>query len=335
MELRNKYVLIIGFFLLFILCLIQFKRKGDFKGGKKVAATSYMKEDPYIKRKYRNYKILSLLLMFFCLVSIGTALFLMARPYKTEVLEKETYSRDIMLCIDISTSVDNLNKDLVNEWRKTVKSLKGERFGIVIFNTSPVLLSPLTDDYEYIMDMLDTIEKSLDIRQSNAVYDEEWMYYDSYISSGTLVGNEDRGSSLIGDGLAATVYDFSELDKERTRVIIFSTDNDIQGTPYFTLDEAATICKENKTVVYGIGTKEMTTDNMNAMKAAVEKTGGKFYLEGDSGSTSQIVKDIEKQGKSLVKSHREERTVELVEVPFYLLLLFVASTIVLTKITKR
>ncbi len=45
---------------------------------------------------------------------------------------------------------------------------------------------------------------------------------------------------MIGDGLAAAgAIDFSDADKERTKVVIFSTDNDIQGTPVATLDEAA------------------------------------------------------------------------------------------------
>ena len=62
-------------------------------------------------------------------------------------------------------------------------------------------------------------------------------------------------------------------------MVIFSTDNDIQGTPVATLDEAADICVSNNVTVYGVGTKEMTPENKESMKNAVEKTGGKFYLE--------------------------------------------------------
>ena len=145
-----------------------------------------------------------------------------------------------MLCIDISTSVDYLNENLLEELKKTVDELHGERFGIVIFNTSPVLLSPLTDDYEFIKEQLDMIDKSLKVRNSeddsdlystdlSSMYD--WLYYEGYITSGTLVGNEQRGSSLIGDGLAAAACDFSDKDKTRTKIMIFSTDNDIQGNP--------------------------------------------------------------------------------------------------------
>lgn len=53
-------------------------------------------------------------------------------------------------------------------------------------------------------------------------------------------------------------------------MVIFSTDNDIQGTPVATLDEAADICVSNNVTVYGVGTKEMTPENKESMKNAVE-----------------------------------------------------------------
>ena len=88
------------------------------------------------------------------IVAVVSAFVMMARPYSKERVQDERYCRDIMLCIDISTSVDYLNENLLEELKKTVDELHGERFGIVIFNTSPVLLSPLTDDYEFIKEQL-------------------------------------------------------------------------------------------------------------------------------------------------------------------------------------
>ena len=85
----------------------------------------------------------------------------------------------------------------------------------MIFNTSPVLLTPLTDDYEYVKDQLDLIAQCLKSRNEVNLDDAfssgyDWIYYQAYISSGTLIGNEQRGSSLIGDGLAAAAIDFSD-----------------------------------------------------------------------------------------------------------------------------
>ncbi len=341
MELKNQFVLYIGiavFVLLFILLFIKMNKKENYKGGKKVANTLYTKDDPYFKKKMLTYRILSGLLIAACVMGVGVSLFMLARPYKTKMVDKEKYSRDIILCIDVSTSVDYLNKNLVEELKETVNNLKGERFGIVIFNASPVLISPLTDDYEFIIEQLDLIEKSLDMRiefSESGDLPDNWLYLDEYISGGTLVGAEERGSSLIGDGLAASVYDFSDLEEERTRIIIFATDNDIQGTPIVTLDEAADICKENNVTVFGVGTKEMTDANKQSMQEAVVKTGGVFYLEEESGTFGQIVSEIEKKSKNLVKGSAEIQEIEIVELPFILLLLSVMTMIVLTKIMKR
>ena len=191
------------------------------------------------------------------------SILLMARPYKKVVAQKESYNRDIILCLDISTSVDDLNLELVKNLKETVNHLKGERFGIVIFNSSAVLLSPLTEDYEYIIDVLDQLESCLEGHNlGNSKLSDNWLYQSSYLMDGTLVGNEERGSSLIGDGLASTVYNFPNLEEKRSRSIIFSTDNDLEGTPLVTLSQAADICKENNVTVYGIGTANMAYDSI-------------------------------------------------------------------------
>lgn len=344
MELKNAYMIYIGIavvLLLVIMFFFKFSKKENYKGGKKVACALYTKDDVYFKKRLLQYRILSALLMGACMIGIFVSFILLARPYKTKVVDKERYSRDIILCLDVSTSVDYLNKNIVSELQETVNNLQGERVGIVIFNSSAALLAPLTDDYEYIIEQLDLIEQSLDMRLESELTDDidelpdNWMYLSDYIYNGTLIGVEERGSSLIGDGLATSVYDFSDLEEERTRIIIFSTDNDLQGTPIVTLDEAADICKDNNVTVYGVGTKEMLEADMRSMKAAVEKTGGKFYLEGESGTFSQIVSEIEKKSKSLVKDEQEIQEVETIELPFILLLFSVSAMIVLTKITKR
>ena len=317
MELRNGYMIFIGIAVLLLVIFVKRKKKDNYNGGKKVFGMSYIENEPYFKKKMFTYRMLCTLLIISCIVSMAACFLLMARPYKKVVNEKEAYSRDIILCLDISYSVDELNLELVENLKDTVKNLKGERFGIVIFNSSAVLLSPLTDDYDYIIDTLDLLKKSINSRVSsndNFNFDDDnWLYLNNYLIDGTLVGADERGSSLIGDGLATTVYDFPDLeDKDRTRVIIFSTDNDLEGTPIVTLDEAADICKENNVVVYGIGTSQMYDDNKAEMESAVKKTGGTFYLQEESGTVKHIVEEIEKKGKNLVKGGTQIQEVEIV-----------------------
>lgn len=284
----------------------------------------------YFRKRKILYKTGLTATLICCVLVVVSAFLLMAKPYTSRRMQDEKYCRDIILCIDISTSVDYLNENLLDKLKKTVDELQGERFGIVIFNTSPVLLTPLTDDYEYVKDQLDLIAQCLKSRNEVNLDDAfssgyDWIYYQAYISSGTLIGNEQRGSSLIGDGLAAAAIDFSDADKERTKVVIFSTDNDIQGTPVATLDEAADICVSNNVTVYGVGTKEMTPENKESMKNAVEKTGGKFYLEEESGSFGEIVSSIEKLSKNLVKVRMVDVETPELLYPFVLMLVLFAG----------
>lgn len=316
------------FMLVFV--FVKYKKTKKYAGGKKIAGLICQEDEAYFRKRKILYKTGLTATLICCVLVVVSAFLLMAKPYTSRRMQDEKYCRDIILCIDISTSVDYLNENLLDKLKKTVDELQGERFGIVIFNTSPVLLTPLTDDYEYVKDQLDLIAQCLKSRNEVNLDDAfssgyDWIYYQAYISSGTLIGNEQRGSSLIGDGLAAAAIDFSDADKERTKVVIFSTDNDIQGTPVATLDEAADICVSNNVTVYGVGTKEMTPENKKSMKNAVEKTGGKFYLEEESGSFGEIVSSIEKLSKNLVKVRMVDVETPELLYPFVLMLVLFAG----------
>ena len=240
------------------------------------------------------------------------------------------YLNDESLIRSCKHSYAMSNAHLIDELKGIVDEMQGERFGLVIFNTSPVLLVPLTDDYEYIIEQLDVIQTQLERRW------EDPYYEDPYITSGTLIGSDMRGSSLIGDGLAAAVFDFSDLEEntERTRLIIFSTDNELNGTPFISLDEAAQLCVNHNVQVYGIGVKDMNKKRRAEMQNASEVTGGKFYEYGISGDCSSIVADIERETKSFINQEPVVKETELVRAPFVILLACTAAMMVFTKVAK-
>lgn len=349
MELKNTteiYIYLAVVLLLIFLSFLKLHGKEKFIKGKKTIIPEYLRKDRYYKNRMIVYKILKIMTGLTCIIAILASSILIARPYTREMVVEEKYCRDIFICMDISTSVDELNQNMVSKLKNVVENLSGDRVGIVIFNTTPVVLCPLTDDYDYVLDVLDKVEDALDMRNNSdmsSLYDMdedellEWIMLDDYISCGTLVGNEERGSSIIGDGLAATAYDFPDLkeDAERTRIIIFTSDNDMAGTPIVTLDEAATICKENNIIVYGIGTEIMLNNCREEMKAAVEKTGGKFYMEEDSGTMKQIVNDIDKQGRNLIKAEKHCVETEHPKLPFLGIMFSVVLMFLFLKLSKR
>lgn len=332
MELKNQYMIIIGVVVLVVLLFGSFLKKKSYAGGKKISSMYGVENTEYFKRKMRMYRVLRAVATGSFIATIAISFLLLARPYTALKENEEQYKRDIMLCMDVSSSVNELNTSLVQELKDTVKQLKGERFGIVIFNTSGVMLCPLTDDYEYVLTVLDNIHSSLTVDSS--ADEMEWVYNMHYMMDGTDVGGEERGSSLIGDGLATAACDFPDISEDRTRIIILSTDNELDGTPIFWLDEAADLCLKKKITVYGIGTNLMADTDMASMKSAVEKTGGKFYLEEESGTVGSIVDRISKEAKSLVKGRIIVKEIPWIQVPIILLCISFALQILSVKLLK-
>lgn len=302
MALVNPWVLCIGVPVVIVLCLFQWKKKGTYQDGKKVANTSLVEETAYFKKLYREYKILSGLTMLCLLVAITLGWVLLSRPAKIDTVSPEIHNRDIFLCMDISDSVDELNLDMCDELKKVVEELNGERFGITIFNGQSVLLVPLTNDYQYVLDTLDSMKVSFEdsIERNEEGFDYfneeiDWATY-YYKYQGTLA---EEGSSFIGDGLASALYSFPDLEnnKERSRMIIFTTDNELNGEPYVTLEEATGLCKKNDVRVFAIAPEQVTDES--TFKSAVESTGGGYYKSTSSKAYKQLVEDIKKTETSV------------------------------------
>lgn len=333
MELRYPLFILLIISITFIFIIFQKKKKINYTIGSKIANTNYIKNTDYYQKKLRKYNIIKKIITISCIIAILSSSILISRLATVESNNLNIYNRDIFLCMDVSTSVDELNLELVENLKNTLDSLKGERIGISIFNTSSVVLSPLTDDYNYIKNILNNIKKSLEIHSPNSTYDknsDDYLYLYYYIINGTNEGALMKGSSLIGDGLSSCAYSFSNLEEERTRIIIFSTDNDLAGKPLVTLDKAADIVKQKGIKVYGISPKEITDKNKNEFKNSVEKTGGKYY-EHSLTNVSSIVNDIEKTSKTLLKDQIETKKIDIPQIPFIILLGSIIVIIILNK----
>lgn len=343
MELRFNAALIVCAsvaFAFIIFSFVRFRRKRRFRSGTKATEPDYIKEIPHFRRRMILYRILKFILSTVIIINILVSGFLMAVPYKTEVTEIKNMNRDIILCMDISTTVDELNRDLVGKLKQVVENLQGERFGIVIFNTSPLYLCPLTTDYEQVIKELDILEEALAMRtdyyDGRIGYSDRLYELDEYISSGTLIGNMERGSSIIGDGLAAAALDFSHIedDPDRSRIIIFSTDNDLQGTELITLPEAGELCVDRGITVYGIGTSTMRNLDKRMMKDTVEMTGGQFFYGEGEYIVDEIVDSIQSHVASLDTIDYEIRETAVPEIPFMLLVISMACMILLQWLCK-
>ena len=207
MELMYPIALIICLILLVILFFIKLNKNKAYIDGKKVANTKYIKETEYYKAKVKKYNILSNLIKVLSVICITVTSILIARPVKIQTKSDDKYNRDIILGLDISTSECEVNLELIEKFREIIPSIKGDRIGIVLYNTAPIVYCPLTDDYDYINECFDDISKQLDIAIENdgyppVTYEVNGTEVPMIWYGGVGADSETRGSSLVGDGLA-------------------------------------------------------------------------------------------------------------------------------------
>lgn len=331
MELMYPFVILVIIVILIFVLVIKNKKDDKYKNGIKVANTQYIKSIPYYKEIVKKQKIFSAIVICFAIISIIFSSILIARPVTSKVTEETKYSRDIFLCMDVSTSVNDLNENLVSTLKDTVKNLQGDRVGISIFNTSSTLIVPLTDDYDYVLDTLENLQKALKVNNEADYKNEDFYYLQQYIRAGTLVGNPERGSSIISDGLASCVYNFPDLNENRSRIIIFSTDNEMSGEPIITLSEAANLCKEKNITVYPIAPSSVRKTDLEGLKNVAEVTGGKVYTETTSNTTTSIVKNINEKAKSVTKTSVKKDKVDVPFIPFTILVCSILILVILDR----
>ncbi len=362
MELMNPYVIKLGIPLLIlavvVLHVIPSRRKKDFAGGIRTGAASIIKSLPLYEKLYKRSRVLAYFNEFFVICAIIASLVLIARPYKVQTIKSGVQKRDIFLCMDVSYSLYELNYELTDYLEQVVGELKGDRFGITIFNTSSVVYVPMTDDYDYVVMRLEELKEYFTLQKEyfDIVGEEEYFYFDSeeeeeryndicarldYIEAGTLVNNSTRGSSLIGEGLASCLYSFPSIgDSTRTRVIIFATDNAnssmVKELPE--LDEASKLCKKNDVTVFAIFPSEDAhyyyyTDAEYAvfekeLRDAVKVTGGELYVQSSDDTVSSIVEDIRSHEAMTVDDIVTEKKTDMPVAPAIVLIISLAGSLI-------
>ena len=358
MELMHGKIVAIGTFVLLLILgglyfLNRIKKKDKFKYGTRAANTSRIRQTAVYRRLSVRYTVLTVLMIVGFAGSVISSLFLAARPHKTDDITSGVKKRDIILCLDVSFSLYDLNLEITDYLKDVVSGLEGDRIGISIFNSSSVTYVPLTDDYDYIILKLDELNDYFAMQKEYMedimpIYDaggnfteEQQQKCDEledkllYFDYGTRY-NSDKGSSFIGEGLATALYTFPYLgDSERTRDIIMCTDNQLNaiGSQVVDLNGAAAYCKKNDVTVYGIFPSEEAfykpdgadyNTCYSEFKAATEKTGGQCYVRTDTQSVSEIVQNIQKQEAKLVNVVTTRQVVDLPRIPFIMMIICLA-----------
>jgi Ca-activated chloride channel family protein len=205
-----------------------------------------------------------------------------ARPMSSQTIQPVNTSRDIMLCLDVSGSMSDVDVEVLTVFEQLLDGFEGERIGLTIFNSSPVQVFPLTDDYEFIRTHLESIRTSFDYMEQ---IPEHWI--------GTLNG---PGASLIGDGLASCAMRFDHLDDERSRSIILATDNELAGASIVSLDEAAGYAASAGVRVFALNPVQgVDTEISEELIAAARSTGGEAFGLRETTTVTDIIAEVQEQ----------------------------------------
>lgn len=220
---------------------------------------------------------------------------------RVEVPEKA--NRDIVLCLDVSGSMIRYDRIVIQRYLEMLPGFQGERISLVLWNSSAVPVFPLTDDYEFVAKQMNDIEESLQRTKPGQ----------NPLLEGTTNG---RGASLIGDGLASCALMFGErvaagdspagtaapgaspapnpspAGDQRSRSIIFASDNAVNGTQIVSLPEAARVAQERRITVYGLDANREDDAYAEEFRLSMEQHGGLYFRLSDPSSVAGIVERI-------------------------------------------
>ncbi|GAA4265030.1 vWA domain-containing protein [Frondihabitans peucedani] len=262
------------------------------RDGVPVAHSERLTELPEYRRVLRRYRVLLAGVLVTVVVAAGAGVVVASRVSAVEVVQPQSYKRDIMLCLDVSGSMTDVDAKIVDTFASLAKGLHGERIGLTVFDSSAVQVFPLTDDYDYVREELTSYRDSFRSQGESGV-----RYW-----TGTDLG---EGASLIGDGLSSCVLGFDgDTSSTRPKSIVLATDNYVNGSPIFTLKQAGALAEKRDVRVYAVDpvdySAEGTPDSVaSELKTAVDATGGGFYGLSSTDTVPDIVSRIDQQEAGL------------------------------------
>ena len=263
-------------------------RTGRGASGRTVVGAERVRALPSVARAARARVIALGGVVLLAAVGFGAAAVVAARPMEEQVIQPEALSRDIMLCLDVSGSMVDVDGEVVELFGELSEDFAGERIGLVIFNSSPVQIFPLTDDYDFIRDQLVRMRDSLDYVTNDTP--EHWV--------GTLNG---AGASLVGDGLAACALGFDHPDLDRARSIILATDNEVNGAETVTLEEAAAYADSLGVRVFAIDPATPGSETSRELEDASIRTGGGYFSLRDATTVESVVAEVQAEDATLLE----------------------------------
>lgn len=287
----------------------------------------------FMKQTRRAYRSLFLLQIFGMLLLILA----LARPARQKtIVQKYTEGIDISLILDVSESMDaeDLKPSRILAAKQVIRQFisqrPNDRIGLVVFGGESVMKSPLTRDFDFLLQQVEAI-KLRELKQGTA----------------------------IGLGLTNGI---ARLRKSKTpnKILILLTDGDSNVGAINPITAAKLAVQEGiRIYTIGIGEKNRVVVPIYAYNSEGRKThlvaqvpsylnpellqeiatitGGKSYMARDSGMLSRILQEIDKLEKTKIQLTAKTEFDELFFYPLLLgsLCLFFSYLLLETRYQRR
>ncbi|AOG28938.1 vWA domain-containing protein [Cutibacterium avidum] len=209
--------------------------------------------------------------------------------------DRQIRTRDVMLCLDVSGSMEGVDRQVINTYIQLADRITDDRIGFVMFDSSSVTVFPLTHDRDIVKTGLKQARDQLDRAD---------------LPSGVRYG---PGGSLVGDGLASCLSRFDQLDQPRSRNVVLATDNMNAGPSVYTLPQAIDLAVRRQVMVFGIVPENTDLDARAAgdeLHQQVLRTHGQTLTIPSDGQadTADIAHRIQSQAKKAVMAMATHRS---------------------------
>ena len=249
---------------------------------------------PEYGKASKKYRILLCVAAVALVFSIASITITASRPISVDTIEPDYETRDIMLCIDVSGSQATEIANVVLYFSNAVGRLKGQRIGVGVFAEKATILSPLTNDYVMVENLLKELVSLYRAREPGTK---------GYNTS--LVKNL-GSASAIGSGIINCASGFDKLTEDgRAQSMIVATDN-LQNVDGVTAEQAGNYLARYGITLYAIDTIDANevavggvydpANRAAGLRRAAGATGGLYYnlpTQGINGE--QAAESIMKQ----------------------------------------
>ena len=299
---------------------VPWRRAGEEP--RRIANSALLLSSPLVRGRVRRRRYLHALLGVLLVIGLVSAALVAGRPVDRSVRSDGLASRDIVLCLDVSTSMLSVDVQILDTFTKLLDTFEGERVALVAWNTTAQTMVPLTDDYDLLRSQFREAGDALDFRPT--LYNPMSDKY-SQTFSGTML-TDVQASSLVGDGLASCslAFDANQVE-DRSRSIVLASDNQVVDPDHqqvYSLNDAADLsARENIRLFSLFGSDPSTVDpSLTGMtltqarenlKTVTEDHSGFFYEVDDPKAVERIVKELEADQATMLEGDSEVRVTDV------------------------